>query len=648
MQAFAKNCVMIRPISSSAISPNASTLFERAKRTPAKSEILSYDALGRVLKSKQTIGTSTFQFGTALQNGYEYTSGDGLKSIRYPSGSVVTTGFHNNGWAKTASGLLDGQSKNYIEVSGIIYHPHGGEKTIPYGNTVVETRNYNSRLQASGVRAERTGLGLLVGIQNDYGSGLTLAQNNGNVRTQTIEPGSASPITQTFGYDALNRLDAFSESGSVYENYGYDQWGNRWVSATGGLQTEAKTPTVQGAFDARNRLSTSYSAFDEAGNQTYDAPYSLIYDAENRLVSATSGGNNNASYSYDGEGRRVKTVVNGLTTIFVHDAFGNLVAEYGGLTSGSVGTTYVTQDHLGSTRMTTDGTGGNVRRFDYRPFGGLMAVPDQQGACGTARATLAGYCADGPRTMFTGQQRDAETGLDYFNARYLATVLGRFGVPDEPMIAQKASDPQSWNLFSYVLNNPLIFTDPSGREPCQNGINPENGNICTVVSGLMPKPDIKLDSPLFFALARGINNSRTSVETAAVATGIVAALPILAGGTVVVIDGVAYTWEALLALGPEALAKLAAAGKIGQELWNRIVNSLPQLAWKGGEVVVGKNLRINLTGDWVNIGVQWFGRLPHYHRRIVDAVSGNTIPGGGMKYHRHWESPSVGGFWRRF
>ena len=60
--------------------------------------------------------------------------------------------------------------------------------------------------------------------------------NNGNVITQTIEPGAATPITQSFGYDGLNRLETFSESGSVSETYGYDQWGNRWVSATSGLQ----------------------------------------------------------------------------------------------------------------------------------------------------------------------------------------------------------------------------------------------------------------------------------------------------------------------------------------------------------------------------------------------------------------------------
>jgi hypothetical protein len=111
----------------------------KVETSTTKSEILSYDALGRVLKSKQTIGISTFQFGTALQNGYEYTPGDGLKSIRYPSGRVVTTGFHNNGWAKTLSGLLDGQTKNYIG-NGITYSGGNAKLQRPVASLWSERR----------------------------------------------------------------------------------------------------------------------------------------------------------------------------------------------------------------------------------------------------------------------------------------------------------------------------------------------------------------------------------------------------------------------------------------------------------------------------------------------------------------------------
>jgi RHS repeat-associated protein len=67
-------------------------------------------------------------------------------------------------------------------------------------------------------------------------------------------------------------------------------------------------------------------------------------------------------------------------------------------------------------------------------------------------------------TAFTGKPRDSESGLDYFDARYFSGAQGRFTSPDSPLVDQNPEDPQSWNLYSYVRNNPLIFTDPTGND----------------------------------------------------------------------------------------------------------------------------------------------------------------------------------------
>lgn len=69
--------------------------------------------------------------------------------------------------------------------------------------------------------------------------------------------------------------------------------------------------------------------------------------------------------------------------------------------------------------------------------------------------------------QFTGKERDAETGLDYFGARYLSAAQGRFTSPDAPFADQHAEDPQSWNLYGYVRNNPLAAVDADG-EKCQS------------------------------------------------------------------------------------------------------------------------------------------------------------------------------------
>ncbi|MCZ2155130.1 MAG: RHS repeat-associated core domain-containing protein [Bryobacterales bacterium] len=65
---------------------------------------------------------------------------------------------------------------------------------------------------------------------------------------------------------------------------------------------------------------------------------------------------------------------------------------------------------------------------------------------------------------FTGKERDAETGLDYFGARYLSGLPGRFTGADAPFADQEETQPQSWNLYAYVRNNPLRFIYLTGRE----------------------------------------------------------------------------------------------------------------------------------------------------------------------------------------
>ena len=65
---------------------------------------------------------------------------------------------------------------------------------------------------------------------------------------------------------------------------------------------------------------------------------------------------------------------------------------------------------------------------------------------------------------FTGKDRDAETGLDYFGARYMSAGQGRFTSPDAKQSSAKLDNPQSWNRYSYTDNNPLAFVDPDGKE----------------------------------------------------------------------------------------------------------------------------------------------------------------------------------------
>lgn len=66
----------------------------------------------------------------------------------------------------------------------------------------------------------------------------------------------------------------------------------------------------------------------------------------------------------------------------------------------------------------------------------------------------------------TGKERDAESGLDYFGARYMSSSMGRIMSPDPGNIGANPANPQSWNMYSYSLNNPLRLTDPTGLYIC--------------------------------------------------------------------------------------------------------------------------------------------------------------------------------------
>jgi len=110
-------------------------------------------------------------------------------------------------------------------------------------------------------------------------------------------------------------------------------------------------------------------------------------------------------------------------------------------------------DHLGSTRaeLVFTESGGVFspviqEYYDLMPYGEVIDPPSTQES-----------------VLFTGKQRDFESDLDSFGARYLSSRLGRWSSPDEPMNDHQIKDPQSWCLFSYTRNNPLTRVDPDGR-----------------------------------------------------------------------------------------------------------------------------------------------------------------------------------------
>ncbi len=262
-------------------------------------------------------------------------------------------------------------------------------------------------------------------------------------------------------------MTSASEGSNWTETYGYDQYGNRTsVSVSSSyLPTFAPAPAMDASN--KNRFATSAGfAYDNSGNLTQapvvpgGATQTFGYDAENKLINFNIAA---ATYAYDGDGRRVQKGVGSSTTVFVYDATGKLAAEYSNTSTTGSGTKYITTDHLGSTRIVTDVSGAVLARHDYLPFG--EEIPALFGN----RSLVTGYNnGDDTRQKFTAKERDTESGLDYFLARYFSGPQGRFTTPDwsrkpEPIPYADLDSPQSLNLYAYVRNNPLNHVDGDGH-----------------------------------------------------------------------------------------------------------------------------------------------------------------------------------------
>lgn len=126
--------------------------------------------------------------------------------------------------------------------------------------------------------------------------------------------------------------------------------------------------------------------------------------------------------------------------------------------AAGAGVRWLVSDQLGTPRMVLNQTGSlsGMTRHDYLPFG------EEVTGDAVGRTAMRGYGADSVRQKFTGYERDGEISLDYAQARYYSSSQGRFTSPDPLLASGRSALPQSWNRYSYALNNPLQLVHPTG------------------------------------------------------------------------------------------------------------------------------------------------------------------------------------------
>jgi RHS repeat-associated protein len=278
----------------------------------------------------------------------------------------------------------------------------------------------------------------------------------------------------SYTYDEFNRATkAAASTGSGWAAgltlaWGYDRYGNRLSqTATGTSSIPVSQPTIAVTDNRINGY-----CYDGGGRLedlgTCAASHQYVYDGEGRI--ATTAG---VTYVYDAEGKRAaKLSGTTLSAAYLYDAGGDQVAELNGSYSvvhanvflGSLlsatwtpsgGVSYEYADLLGTKRYQTNSTGIYQNSWGSLPFGDSL--------------TALGSGSDATEHHFTGKEHDAESGLDFFGARYYAENMGRWMSPDwsvavEPVPYAKLGDPQSLNLYNYVRNNPIAVVDADGHD----------------------------------------------------------------------------------------------------------------------------------------------------------------------------------------
>ena len=412
-----------------------------------------YDTLARVTQTTRYLNITTNSYTTT--NGFD--QGDNVIATGYPNGPTIGYSyFHGHSISQISRGT---SGYNYYSVPASAYDSFGRVTNFSYGNSVTTTRTYfpvSDRLQNISAGAS----GSIFSRTYKYTAGNDITSINGS----GFSNGAVSVV-----YYNLHRIKTYT---GLTGSYGYDPTGNITNNIEGGgsIYTYAnpRIEAVRTAFGYTN-------LYDLCGNMIvrHDGltnSQALIYDPENRLSAIAQAGVFSDEFGYADDGARLWKRIdqnptniqiwigniyeqkNGKTLFHVF-ADGQQICTFeatsalnGGTSTNAVGY-YYHEDNLNTSSTLSGPSGSQVEVNVYYPFGRVETASPQASFQVSRR--------------FTGQVFDAESGLYYYNARYYDPELGRFIQPDT--VISDFSNPQSYNRYSYALNDPLLYNDPTGH-----------------------------------------------------------------------------------------------------------------------------------------------------------------------------------------
>ena len=433
---------------------------------------LTYDAKGNVISAADSVtGTVTM----------EYDGKERMKRIVYPKGRGFTFEYDDAG-RTIERASLDGTKECYeydsfgrlsrvTDGGGNAYLTNAYDPTTgwlatqTYGNGTVVSNAYDVLGRTVGIYHLKNGSRLAF-FEYEY-------DEDGRCVSQTTAEG-----VESYTYDADGQLTAVTYPDGTSETFAYDAVGNRLDYTVNELNQYLSGNGATFAYDADGNMT---SRTDADGTTTY------CYDVLNRLVAVTNETKGvRWSCEYDVFGNRVSVTDNGVTIerVFVQGSLPSVAAEYvdgalstrhilvGAVRIADVATTpsssrYYHSDLIGSTRLTTDGTGATKSTRSFKAFGETRIA--------TGETTDAGYVGT------LGIETDP-TGLLFMRNRYYDAGLGRFAQMD-PIGLEGGN----LTLFSYCNNCPIAYADIEGKAPRWLCGNHWDRNIEFANSGVCPQ-----------------------------------------------------------------------------------------------------------------------------------------------------------------
>ena len=360
-------------------------------------------------------------------------------------------------------------------VSGVTYsststtNPLGSLTGITFGSADSDSFTYDPNT------GRMTGYTFTVNSQTDIGA-LTW-NTNGTLNQMKITDsitGTSDSQTCNYLYDDLQRVSSANCGALWTQNFTYDSFGN--ITKSGSSAFDPSYSVTQNQFTSIPGVSVSY---DGNGNLLTDNLNTYTWDVYGRMSTVTTG-SATVTATYDGLGRMVENNAGGAYSEFVYGPTGVKLAQVNGTTLikafvalpggakaiyNSSGTLayFRHSDWLGSSRLTSTATKPTSMYSStaYAPFGESQAAQTS----GTADAS------------FTGQDQDTVSSLYDFPARRYSPSQGRWISPD-PLGrgAVTLANPQSWNRYAYVMNNPIAHTDPTGLVDCAD--DDDDDDVC--------------------------------------------------------------------------------------------------------------------------------------------------------------------------